>query len=76
MQNLRLCTLLILKAELFQQHNRNILHDLSAYGKTLKKNHSLISRFSQTENRQRSQNKPLLTVIFLAIERVISEGMV
>lgn len=46
-----------LKAELFQQQNRNTLHDFSAYGKTLEKNHSLMSRFSQTEERPRLQNK-------------------
>lgn len=71
-QRLWLSVLLILKAELFQQQTRNILHDLSACGKTLKKNQSLRSRFSQTEKRQRLQNKLLLIVIFLDIEIVIS----
>lgn len=76
MQILWLCVLLILKAELFQQRNRNIFHDLNAYGKMPKKNHSLTSRFSQTRKRQRLQNKLLLIVIFLGVKRVISEGMV
>lgn len=45
-----------LKAEIFQQQNKNTVHDFSAYGKTLEKNHSLMSRFSLMEERQRLQN--------------------
>lgn len=67
------------KAELFQQQNRNTVHDFSAYGKTLEKNHSLIiivlcPDFDKWK-RGIGCKISLLIVIFPGME-IVSEGMI